>query len=163
MQRRDIDIYRLQPTLQDLKDHLRITDDSHDRMLMIYLSSAVLQAGHVISRTLAPSICQIETDYTSLVALPYMDDASSLTDLEVLVDGERRTWTLTGSDVHIDGPEGRKMSISYHLDVDYVEADIQQAILLMAAQHFSNPLDRAQTLPTASENLLAPYRQWKTR
>ena len=44
MQRRDIDIYRLQPTLQDLKDHLRITDDSHDRMLMIYLSSAVLQA-----------------------------------------------------------------------------------------------------------------------
>ena len=53
MQRRDIDIYRLQPTLQDLKDHLRITDDSHDRMLMIYLSSAVLQAEHVISRNLA--------------------------------------------------------------------------------------------------------------
>ena len=92
-----------------------------------------------------------------------MDDASSITDLEVLVDGERRTWTLTGSDLRIDGPEGQKMSISYHLDVDFVEADIQQAILLMAAQHFSNPLDRAQTLPTASENLLAPYRRWKTR
>ena len=163
MQTRDIDIYRLQPTLQDLKDHMRITDDTNDRMLMIYLSSAVLQAEHVISRNLAPSICQIETGYTSLVTLPYMDESSSPTDLEVLVDGERRTWTLTGSDLCIDAPEARKMSIRYHLAVASVEDAIQQAILLMAAQHFSNPLDRAQTLPTASENLLAPYRQWKIR
>ena len=54
-------------------------------------------------------------------------------------------------------------NLQAEMNLSFTEADIQQAILLMAAQHFSNPLDRAQTLPTASENLLAPYRQWKTR
>jgi hypothetical protein len=36
-----------------------------------------------------------------------------------------------------------------------------QAVMLIAAAMFNNPIDSVEQLPKASQMLLRPYRQWK--
>lgn len=157
--KRVIDELALQPTLQDLKDHLRLTDDSQDKMLMGYLKSAILQAEHMISRTLASSSYILSGACAEIIKLPSSPDVTVYV-TSVIVDGTDVDYELIDNVVYLTGPGGNKISVSYRAEVAYIEQDIQQAILLMAARHFNNPLDSVDSLPTASSNLLAPYRRY---
>lgn len=169
MTQRDIVDELLQPNLQDLKDHLRLTDNSLDRMLLMYLKSAITQAEHTISRTLASSVVTINVrasgEETIQIDLPYGDDMTDVTIRRVTLDDANYTdYTLDGCclTLPVSGVTGR-IIVEYAVVVGQVEDDIRQAILLMAARHFNNPLDSVDSLPTASANLLAPYRTWRAR
>lgn len=159
--KRVIDTSSLRPSLQDLMDHLRLTDHSQDRMLMGYLQSAVLQAEHTISRTLASSDVTYTGPVGPAVRLPFVD-STVITELtSVTVDGEEVAYSLDFDLLILpDGTTGKTLSVVYRVAASEPEQDICQAILLMAARHFNNPLDSVDSLPSASANLLAPYRRY---
>lgn len=149
-----------QPSLKDLKRHLRITSGDLDEILSPYLYAAINMAEHHIGKIIARS----EFTYTGrfIRSFDMKGPEEKISGIEI--DGK----VLEESDYRLDkrtiifNPEikGEVVVIKYTSGMSQVPFDIQAAVMLSAARLFNNPVDSADTLPSVSKNLLRPYRTW---
>lgn len=153
-----------EPSLEDIKRHLRITSDDLDESLKMYLQAAIEAAEHHIGSVIARS--EFVYDGWFVRSFDMKGPACKLTSVEV--DGNilgetdykvSRNTVLISSDV--TGCE--RMTVAYEAGMTQVPFDIKAAILLIAAKLFNNPVDSVETLPSFARNLLRPYRTWGLR
>ena len=146
-------------TLEELKQHLRITNTIFDSDLEQKLRAAHLVAEHYIGQTLMPSrVVEVMEAATQLsLAAPVASIIS------VKLNGEAIPYSLTGNVVSIAQTAKGPVEVTYLSGHDAVAYDIKVAILLIAADLFENPVDRVEQLPRASQMLLRPYRSYGTR
>jgi hypothetical protein len=150
-----------EPSLEDLKRHLRITSDDLDDTLKMYLQAAIESAEHHIGVVIARS----EFVYDGWFVRSFDMKCPGCELKSVLVDGEAlseadykvsRNTLIISQDVTMC----EKMTVTYEAGMTQVPFDIKAAILLMAAKLFNNPVDTVETLPSVAKNLLRPYRSW---
>lgn len=150
----------LQPSLEDLKSHLRITSDDLDSTLEMYLRAAIESAEHHIGRIISPS----EYTYSGWFVRAFELAAPFRKIVKIEVDGKQ----LAESDYRIDkrtlllSPEitGESLLVTYQAGMTSVPFDIKAAILLSASKLFNNPVDSVESLPSVAKNLLRPYRSY---
>ena len=151
---------RYQPTLEDLKRHLRITSGDLDEILQPYLLAAINMAEHNIGRVIAVSEMTDRRSFDHAVTL----EGPVLKVVAVRVDEKKineTDWSLEGRDLQVsDQVAGARMEIVYEAGMAQVPFDIKAAIMLMATKLFNNPSDSVEQLPSAAKNLLRPYRTW---
>lgn len=151
---------RYQPTLEDLKRHLRITSGDLDETLQPYLLAAINVAEHQIGRVIAVSEMTDKRRFEHTVTLqgPVLKMISVKVDDE---DIQEAAWSLEGRNLQVsEQVAGKKMEIVYEAGMSQVPFDIKAAILLIATKFFNNPSDSVEQLPSAAKNLLRPYRTW---
>ena len=150
-----------EPSLEDLKRHLRITSDDLDDTLKMYLQAAIESAEHHISSIIARS----EFVYDGWFVRSFDMKGPGCKLKSVTVDGETleesdysvsRNTVLISQDVTVC----ERMTVTYEAGMTQVPFDIKAAVLLIAAKLFNNPVDSVETLPSVAKNLLRPYRSW---
>lgn len=149
-----------QPSLEDLKRHLRITSDDLNETLEMYLRAAIESAEHHIGRTIAAS----EFCYSGWFVRSFELAAPFRKIVKIEVDGK----VLTEPEYRIDkrtlllSPEitGESLKVVYQAGMVSVPFDIKAAILLTASKLFNNPVDSVESLPSVAKNLLRPYRTY---
>lgn len=150
-----------EPSLEDLKRHLRITSDDLDGTLKMYLLAAIESAEHHIGCIIARS--EFVYDGWFLRSFDMKGPGCELKSVEI--DGESldeadykvsRNTLLISQDVTMC----EKMTVTYEAGITQVPFDIKAAVLLIAAKLFNNPVDSVETLPSVAKNLLRPYRSW---
>lgn len=164
MNRRDIIEERLDPGLDALKLHLRITSSDQDALLLGYLKAAVLSAEHFIGRPLACSMFVQSGEFNPTLTLEGISDDFPVEEImSVTVDGEEVTAYSTHGDTLLfdRGVSGGEYEVYYVAGGRKVLDDIRQAVLLTASKYFANPVDSVEALPSVASNLLTPYRRWK--
>ena len=145
-----------------LKSHLRITSGDLDDELLAKLAAAIENSEHFIGRIILKSTLIDTIPYSSTVALcrPLIQvdgmkvDGTAVNMEEVKVDVFAGTATLPQS------VTGESVEVTYEAGMPQPPADIVNAVLLLAASLFSNPLDSVETLPRASMRLLRPHRNY---
>ena len=151
---------RYQPSLEDLKRHLRITSGDLDETLQPYLLAAINVAEHQIGRVIAVSEMTDKRRFEHAVTLqgPVLKMISVKVDDEEI---EEAAWSLEGRNLQVsEQVAGKRIEIVYEAGMSQVPFDIKAAILLMATKYFNNPSDSVEQLPSAAKNLLRPYRTW---
>lgn len=154
-----IDKY-VQPSLEDLKRHLRITSGDLDETLQPYLLAAINSAEHHIGKIIARS----EFTYSGFFIRSLDLRGPGIVVKSVEVDGK----TLGIEDYDLDGRTllispnviGKEMRMVYESGMQYVDFDIKAAILLTAAKLFNNPADTVEAMPSVAKNLLRPHRSF---
>lgn len=148
-----------QPTLEDFKNHLRLTSDDLDDALQMYLLAAVNAAEHHIGKVIALS----DFSYAGpLVQLPCRTPLIEVA--EVKVDGAEVGYEVKDGVLTLaEDVTGSVMTVRYTSGINQVPFDIKAAIMLMAAKLFNNPVDTVETLPSAAKNLLRPHRSYGMR
>lgn len=147
-----------QPTLDELKQHLRITGNDMDTELGLKLRASIRSAEHYIGQIIAESVFVLTSSFSSAVAL----EGPVIGVSGVEVDGvplDESRWSLDGRILTVDA-EGASLTVTYKAGLPSVDDDIKAAILLHAAALFTNPVDSVEALPKASSRLLDPYRTW---
>lgn len=150
-----------EPSLEDLKRHLRITSGDLDDTLTMYLQAAIESAEHHIGSVIARS--QFVYDGWFIRSFDMKGPGCNLLSVElegVALDKEdykvcRNNLLISSSII-----ECEKMKVTYESGMTQVPFDIKAAILLIAAKLFNNPVDSVETLPSVAKNLLRPYRTW---
>lgn len=164
MTTRIINEMTMQPGLDELKLHLRITSNDQDALLTSYLKAAALSAEHHIGRCLEQSSFTLKDTFSPVIALDYLDPEvyPLMGVLSVKVDGNDCTdFTVDGNNVVFgDSVTGEEVTINYTCGGVQVESDIRVAILLIASKYFNNPVDSVETMPSVATNLLSQYRRW---
>lgn len=151
---------QFQPSLEDLKRHLRITSGDLDETLKPHLLAAINSAEHHIGKIIARS----EFTYSGWFIRSLELRGPGIKVTEVTVDGVRlpdNAWRLDRHSVIISNDiTGEEMQVTYEAGMTQVEFDIKAAILLTAAKLFNNPADTVEALPSVAKNLLRPHRSW---
>lgn len=149
-----------QPTLEDLKRHLRITSDDLDETLKPYLLAGVNAAENSIGSIIAMSEFMDRRRFTSAVRLegPVVEVISvSLDGVEVAEED----YMLDGRMLTISEElRGDSLTLTYKAGMPQVPFDIKAAVMMIAAKLFNNPADSVEQLPSAAKNMLRPYRSW---
>ena len=153
-------LFPTDPSLASLRSHLRLTGPDLDAELSAKLLAAIRSAEATIGKIISPSILTDTVSFRSEVKLkgPVMEiqgvtlDGSALNDLDFSLKGSRLVFRT--------GIKGEEVEITWKAGMDTIPPDISSAILLKAARLFNNPGDSVETLNTASDNLLRPYRTW---
>ena len=149
-----------QPSLEDLKRHLRITSGDLDETLKPYLLAAVDSAEHHIGKIIARS----EFPYSGWFIRSFELKGPGIKIKSVEGDGVRLAeddYTLNRKTLVIaPGIMGKEMTVNYEAGLVQVPFDIRAAILLTAAKLFNNPADTVESLPSVAKNLLRPHRSW---
>nr|DAH35460.1 MAG TPA: head tail connector [Caudoviricetes sp.] len=148
---REIDYSKMPVTLERFKKHMRIAIAAFDDDLLSKLKAAFANAENYIGQYLIPSTLTITGDFAS-VTVPNLTDIES-----VKSNGEEVLYAVRGDKILFDKDT----------DIELVctaggcdKEDILQAVLLIAAAMFNNPVDSVEQLPKASQMLLRPYRAW---
>lgn len=166
MIRRDITDIEFQPSLHELKEHLRILSNDQDDLLMSYLKAAARSAEHHIGRCLETSEFTLMAEFSQSVELPEIDSQyfPLMEVLSVEADGQAvpaEHYSVAGGTLTFaEGVTGSTLKIKYKAGGYPVEDDIKAAIKLTASKYFNNPVDSVETLPSVATNLLRPYRRW---
>lgn len=151
---------QFQPSLEDLKRHLRITSGDLDETLKPHLLAAINSAEHHIGKIIARS----EFTYSGWFIRSLELRGPGIKVTGVTVDGVRlpdNAWRLDRHSVIISNDiTGAEMQVTYEAGMTQVEFDIKAAILLTAAKLFNNPADTVEALPSVAKNLLRPHRSW---
>lgn len=160
MIRRSYICTRYQPTLDDLKRHLRITSGDLDEILQPYLLAAINVAEHQIGQLIAVSEMTDNRKFEHAVTLkgPVLEVIYvKVDDVEI----DKAAWSLEGNALQVsEQVAGKKMEVVYEAGMTQVPFDIRAAIMLMATKYFNNPSDSVEQYPSAAKNLLRPYRTW---
>lgn len=149
-----------EPSLASLKSHLRLTGDDLDAELTEKLKAAIRSAEATIGKVISPSVFSDTRPFRSELRLkgPVLDIIGVSLDGETLPSS---SFSLKGSRLVFQaGLRGEEVEITWKAGMESVPPDITAAILLKAARLFNNPGDSVETLNTASDNLLRPYRTW---
>lgn len=151
---------KFQPSLEDIKRHLRVTSDDLNESLDMYLRAAIESAEHHIGKVIAASRFTYEgwfvrsfdmlTPFRKVVSVEVDGDVLSAEDYAV----DNRTLLIAPN------INGDKIKVVYEAGLQSVPFDIKAAILLTAAKLFNNPVDSVESLPSVAKNLLRPYRTW---
>ena len=147
-----------QPTLDEFKQHIRITTNDMDADLTLKLKASIRSAEHYIGQIIAKSVFV----YTDVFAKTVILEGPVIEVSGVKVNGvsiSSDKWELKGEVLTIDA-EGDTLEVTYSAGMVVVDDDIKAAILLHAAALFVNPVDSVETMPKASSRLLDPYRTW---
>ena len=147
------------PSLDELRNHLRITSHDLDGELLAKLRAATLSAEHEISTVIALSSFTLTRDFATAITLRY-----PLVEVEsVKVDGvalATEEYSVRHGTL-ILATEGTSVEVCYKAGLAQVPEDIKAAILLLAGSLFNNPTDRPEERDrTTARNLLRPYRNW---
>jgi hypothetical protein len=149
-----------QPSLEDLKRHLRITSSDLDSTLEPYLLAAIEAAEKHIGRIIAAS----EFCYSGWFVRSFEMKGPVRKLVRVEVDGVELTpdeYTVDRNNILLSQEiKGEEVLVSYQAGMTSVPFDINAAILLTAAKLFNNPVDSVESLPSVAKNLLRPYRTW---
>lgn len=147
-----------QPSLADLKRHLRITSGDLDEILNPYLMAAINAAEHHIGKIIARSEFVYEGRFIRSLDLR----GPGIAVKSVSVDGKQiaaENYDLDGRTLLISqAVTGREMQVEYESGMSQVDFDIKAAILLTAAKLFNNPADTIEAMPSVAKNLLRPHR-----
>lgn len=149
-----------QELLPGLKKHLRIIVSDFDASLETLLGAAIDHAEQATGCVFLPSTFTITHKgrsvdqggfypITDLIGATYND--TSITEGVNLGEGRIGYTALEEGNIVIE------FSAGYNKLPDAVRA----AIFLVAASLFNAPEDGVRSLPTASTNLLRPYRRWQ--
>lgn len=148
---RKIDYSKMPVTLERFKKHLRLTVASFDDDLLSKLKAAFANAENYVGQYLIPSTLTITGDFAS-VTVP------NLVDVQSVKSGGKEILYVNREDMIL---------LDEDTDIELVctaggcdKEDILQAVLLIAAAMFSNPVDSVEQLPKASQMLLKPHRTW---
>lgn len=143
--------------LEQLKNHLHMFTDDFDSSLELNLRAAIATAESYINGRIWHGELTESVPFENTVTVG--DLSAEVT--SVKVDGTDVNFTFANGVIHVDG-QGKELA--YTATVGYIPqdcpADIQMAILLIAAKFFNNPVDGVQNLPSVSEHLLHPYRNY---
>lgn len=156
------DATSLSAALAAFKAHLRLVGSDMDCDLTQILKAAYNSAGHVIGQVVIKSVVVLEDTMSSKdghVTLRLRGPVISLT--SVTVDGVDVTsdCTFKSGVLTIEGDyTDADVVVTYTAGWISVPADIQNAVFLIGASLFANPLDSVEVLPKASAMLLRPYR-----
>lgn len=153
-------LYPTDPSLDSLRSHLRLTSPDLDAELSAKLLAAIRSAEATIGQIISPSILTQNVSFRSELRLkgPVMEIQGVSLDGEALPSS---SFSLKGSRLVFQaGLRGEEVEITWKAGMETVPPDITNAILLKAARLFNNPGDSVETLNTASDNLLRPYRTW---
>lgn len=151
---------QFQPSLEDLKRHLRITSDDLDETLEMYLCAAIEAAEHHIGRIIAVS----DFSYSGWFVRSFDMKAPFREIKTVAIDGvevAKEDYTVDKGTLLISSElTGKELAVVYESGMAQVPFDMKAAILLTAAKLFNNPVDSVESLPSVAKNLLRPYRTW---
>lgn len=143
-------------TLEQLKNHLHMFTNDFDDALELNLRAAVAKAESFINSRIWHGTISESVPFRNTITV---DPSAQIT--SVKVDGADVNFTLSNGVIQVDG-QGKLLQ--YTATVGYTAqdcpVDIQMAILLIAAKFFNNPVDSVENLPSVSQNLLHPYRNY---
>ena len=143
--------------LEQLKNHLHMFTDDFDASLELNLRAAIAKAESYINGRVWHGELTESVPFNNSVTVN--DPTAVVT--SVKVDGSQVNFTFIGGVIKV---EGQGKELTYTAQVGYLPedcpVDIQMAILMIAAKFFNNPVDSVETLPTASQHLLHPYRNY---
>lgn len=143
--------------LEQLKNHLHMFTDDFDAALELNLRAAIAKAESYINGRIWHGELTESVPFNNSVTVN--DPTAVVT--SVKVDGSDVNFTFINGVIEV---EGQGKELTYTAQVGYLPedcpADIQMAILMIAAKFFNNPVDSVETLPTASQHLLHPYRNY---
>lgn len=144
-------------TLEQLKNHLHMMTSDFDTSLEMNIRAAVAKSESYINSRIWHGELTESVPFENKVVIK--DPTTVVT--SVKVDGAEVNYTFTGGVLQV---EGSGKVLEYTATVGYTAedcpVDIQMAILLIAAKYFNNPVDSVENLPSASQNLLHPYRSY---
>ncbi len=160
--RRDFDDYALWDGLERLKSHLRLTSSDLDGELKQKLCAAARSAEHQIGRVVFKSRFTDIFPFSPEIRL----DSPILAVESVAVDGvplsEGWAAVRSASSLRFDtSVTGYEVEVVWTSGMEQIPDDLMNAVLLIAASLFNNPLDSVETLPKASAALLRPYRNYE--
>lgn len=165
--------------LQLAKDHCRVTSTREDSIIKTYIRSATLIAENYIDALIMVGTVEeqlaefgnIETKFQvkSTPVIKYYDTSG---DLQTLSDDvftftvndnsatirlkENQSWPDVQKDMPL--PIFIKYDSGMYEIIDDVPSDMVNAILLIIGRMYENREDFVDKLPTASKNILHPYR-----
>lgn len=143
--------------LEQLKNHLHMFTNDFDADLEMKLKAAVAKAESYINGRIWHGVLTVSVPFAN--SIPVNEPSAVVT--SVKVDDTNVNFTFVNGVISV---EGRGKVITYTATVGYLPedcpVDIQMAILLIAAKFFNNPVDSVENLPSASQNLLHPYRNY---
>lgn len=146
--------------LDDLREWNYIDDHIFDNKLRLCLRSAIAMVESYINSIVWPGTFSLSLD-NIIHRIPL--SIYPVTSISVLVDGKPIAETLYSFDGHdlliSDAVTGESMEILVEAGNEEVDEDIKAAILLVASELFRNPTDSVKQLPTASQQILNPYRR----
>lgn len=145
-------------TVDELKNHLHIYTQDFDAALEMNIRAAVAKAESYINA----HIWQVE----QLISVPFAlktTVAENVTNvIAVQVDEWDVNFTLDNGVLTVEDVKGEVLTYIATKGYSNEEcpADIKMAILLIAAKFFNNPVDSVENLPSASQALLHPYKNY---
>lgn len=158
-------------SLQELKDHLRITHDSQDTLLMAYLKAAINSVEQFTGLTLAQTTFTTyhpAFDYNTavkkyplneIVSVKYYNASNVLTDF---TDFTSDLISVPGGIVLTSLPAtyDRSDAVTIEVKAGYriIPDAVKAAILLHAGYLYDNPSDPPKNMLTASQNILRDFR-----
>ena len=144
-------------TLEQLKNHLHMFTNDFDADLEMKLKAAVAKAENYISSRIWSGTLSVSVPFVNTIVI----DEPSAQVIQVKVDGQQVNHMYLNGVLTVEG-DGKVLE--YTMQVGYTAeecpADIQMAILLIAAKMFNNPVDSVENLPSASQNMLHPYKHY---
>jgi len=148
--------------LNKLKSHLRITANDLDDELLAKLCAAVDESEHHIGRIILKSTLTDTVPFSTVVTLsrPLIQvdgievDGTSVDMEAVKVDVFAGTATLP------QAVQGDVVTVTYQAGMAQIPADVVEAVMLLAAYHFNNPLDTVDERFRACFRILRSHRNY---
>lgn len=150
---------QLPVNLAMLKRHLRITSDAFDDDLQHKLWAAIQRAENWMNRILIPSEFT-QTEQLKPVILLSVFDVDEIVSVEVdgtALQPEQYTWDGDRL-LKLNSVTGSTIITKFKAGGVEVEEDIKAGILMDAGSLFTNPLDRVESLPKASQRIYDQYK-----
>lgn len=145
-------------SVDELKNHLHLYNYDFDSNLDMNIRAAVAKAESYINA----HIWQVEQRMSVPFALKttVAEDVTDVADVEV--DGQAVNFIYDKGVVTVEDVQGEVLSYTAFKGYSNEDcpADIKMAILLIAAKFFNNPVDSVENLPSASQALLHPYKNY---